>query len=80
MKEQNKPRKVRSTVANIAGKEYVAFSTLYKQMASNISLKTFKGILESKGVKPTYTSGSTNWYDLKAANDVFYPEEYLDFP
>jgi hypothetical protein len=65
-------RKKRSTIATVAGVDYISFSGLYKQLASNVSLKTFKGILEAKGVKPAYNSGSTTWYDLTKAKDAFH--------
>lgn len=66
-------RKKRSTVATVAGVDYVSFSGLYKRLASNVSLKTFKGLLEARGVRPTYSSGSTQWYDLQIAVKAFNP-------
>ena len=69
--EPAKKRKKRSTVANVAGRDFVSFSELYRRLAKDVSLKTFKGILESKGVKPSYESGSTQWYDLKNAEEAF---------
>lgn len=64
-------RKPRSTVANVAGREYVSFSGLYSRLAKDVSLKTFRGILESKNIVPAYKSGSTQWFDLKAAQEAF---------
>lgn len=64
-------RKPRSTVAIVAGREYVSFSGLYKRLAEDVSVATFKGIIEAKGINPAYKSGSTQWYDLKAAQEAF---------
>jgi len=66
-------RKKRSTLATVAGIDYVSFSGLYKRLASNVSLKTFKGLLEAHGVHPAYSSGYTQWYDLSNAEKAFNP-------
>lgn len=77
--ESSKKRKKRSTIAFISGVAFVSFSELYRRLAKDISLKTFKGILESKNVRPAYASGSTQWYDLKNAEEAFTAQD-TDLP
>lgn len=67
---ETKPRKKRSTIANIAGRDYVATSTLFKMFAKNVSIQTFKGMLNSLGVTPTFKNGTTHWYDLGSAREA----------
>lgn len=66
-----KKRKKRSVVAIVGDKEFVAFSRLHLMLGKDISAKTFKGILEGSGIQPAYKSGSTQWYDLEHAKQVF---------
>jgi hypothetical protein len=64
-------RKKRSSIATVGGKQYVSFAQLYRSLAKDISLNTFKGILKANGIECTYAAGGTQWYDLKKAEDTF---------
>jgi hypothetical protein len=71
MESEPKKRKEKSTVALIAGREYVSFHKLYTLFAQHTSLKNFKSMLEGNNITPAFAGSRTKWYDLQKTADFF---------
>lgn len=74
--ESMKKRKKRSTIVAIGDIEYISLNGLFKELGKDITLKTFKGILEAMGISPAYLSGSTHLYNRAYVKDIFTKNKY----
>jgi hypothetical protein len=64
-------KKEKPSVITVNGIEYVPFNTLHKLLCVGLSAKTFKKLLEAKGVQPTLENGQIKLYDLNHVKSSF---------